>query len=200
MKTKRNVISVLLVLLDLILVIIDCKKEIALHRIVKYVDTGVLGQDITWKYNMLWLEMVDIRDLYLHIDKIVTIVLVAALIVCIFGMLLKKCIVLRAGLTINSLYFFVPFIYSLFYKGHGAHTVIVLRLGIYGWLMMFVMIVSWLAQFDLKKLTTAKPNIKVFERKNKDYTDEIKALSELYDAGAISKEEYEAKKKQLLGL
>lgn len=190
---NKQIISFLAVLIELILVIIDTNSELAVHRIVRYVETGVLSQDLTEKLSMLWLRMLNVSGLYVYIDKVIIGALCVSVLLGGLGLFLKKKLLTVISVAIDGIYVFVPFIFSFIIKETGLHTRILYKMSLFGYLMIILVIVAAVLQFDNIKF---KP-IKLKTRS--DYTEEIKKLSELYQAGAITQEEFEKKKKELLG-
>ncbi|MBO6307384.1 MAG: SHOCT domain-containing protein [Oribacterium sp.] len=64
----------------------------------------------------------------------------------------------------------------------------------YGWMLFIVAIIHVQFIEDYTKRETEKNEKPIY------VADELKKFKELYDGGAITQEEYEAKKSQLLGL
>ncbi len=200
MKNKERIIAIVSAILVLLILIIDCKKELALHRIVRYTDTGVLSQDLLYKYDFLWLEMLEINNLYLHIDIITISISAVFMIIAIAGLVLKKDIIIRIGSVGNCIFILIPFIYSLFLSQSYLHTKVVYRLSLIGLILVVLAItpiVIPLYKAIVNRLQNKKPGTQHPVQK---YTDELKELSDLLNSGVITQEEFDAKKKELLNL
>lgn len=194
---KRNILIISLFVLELIILIIDSKQKLAVHRILKYIDTGVLGQDINDKFNILWLIMLQVPGLYDYIDLIIPGILIIIFAFYLLGVFLKKDIIKKISGILNLVFIIIPFLFSIFYKDVYPKTVATYRMTLVGYLLILLPLFSMYILF----LEGKKFNVqKFFNKKKTDYTKEIKELSDLCKEGVITQEEFERKKKELLDL
>ena len=198
MKNIKKPVIIGIMAIELILLFVDCNKEIALHRIVKYVETGVISQDLLYKFASLWVRILSlyIKDVYLIINKIVLISFAAIMLISIVGIIIKKSIITKIGSILNVCFFIIPLIVSRIRVEHYTDTVVIYRFSLYGYLLVLLSLICLVLS-----MCSGKPlKVSLKRKNNKNYIEEINGLAELYNSGAITKEEYEAKKKELLNL